>query len=375
MLKQPMIENCLPCGSTAAEGFVFVLTRVRTAILLVGTCTTALGDTLVVPNSQTNTPGNSPVHLGAGATRLQEIVGSGQFTVPVVITGIRVRSAVGTGRVSSSSASVKVTLSTTQAYPNTNNNHALPSSTFANNVGPDATIVYDAALSISSPGCSGSAPCPFDMAIPFATPFSYDPNKGRLLVDIVPSAALGTPIGSLDGVFFADTISSTVVLVSGDPTQAAGMLNLAGIVLGLDIAATATGPTVIDVLNGASFSRQLCPGVLASIFGSNFGSGPVSSVTVNVGSRPAFVTSVTPTQINVQIPFEVSPGATTLTVTAGGATSAPFNLTLASYAPAFLTQGRAGAGPANVTTPKGVLVTAALPANPGDTLTAYATVA
>src|ERR1019366_4222195 len=158
-------------------GTAFTLTRVRTAILLLGACTTALGDTLVVPNNQANTPGDMPLRLGGAAVRIQEVVGSGQFTVPIVITGIRLRSAVGTGPVSSNPASVKVTISTTQAYPNTNNGHALPSLTYANNVGPDATTVYNAALSLSSPGCSGPAPCPFDMAVPFTTPFSYDPTK------------------------------------------------------------------------------------------------------------------------------------------------------------------------------------------------------
>ena len=351
-----------------------MLTRVRTAFLLVGACTTTLGDTLVVPNSEANTPGNMPIKLGAAAVRIQEVVGSGQFTVPIVITGIHLRSAVGTGRVSSNYASVKVTLSTTQAYPNTNNGHVLPSLTYANNVGPEATTVYNAALSLSSPGCSGTAPCQFDMAVPFTGPFSYDPANGRLLVDIITSATSGTPTGSLDGIGFADT-TGNVALVLGDPTQAAGTLNLGGIVLGLDIGATAPGPTVVSVTNAASPSAQLSPGVLASIFGTNFGSGPASSITVNVGGKPAYVipNGVFPTQLNVQIPAEVFPGATTLTVAVGGATSTPFNLTLASYAPALLTQGGAGTGPANVFTTKNVLVTAALPANPGDNLMVFAT--
>src|SRR5207344_3011150 len=130
--------------------------------------------------------------------------------------------------------------------------HALPSATYANNVGPDATTVYNSALSLSSPGCSGLAPCPFDMAIPFTTPFSYDPTKGRLLVDIVSPASPGTQTGSLDGVMFADTVSSSVVLVLGDPALPAGTLNLAGIILGLDTAATTPGPAVVNVVNAAS---------------------------------------------------------------------------------------------------------------------------
>src|SRR5579862_3327400 len=173
-------ESGIP--TSPAGGFAFMFTRVRTAILLVGGC--AFADTLVVPNNQANTAGNTPFKLGANATRLQEVVGNGQFTVPIVIMGIHLRSAVGTGPLSSDSQLVKITLSTTQAYPNTANGHTLPSLTFANNVGPDVTTVYSNAISFASPGCSGPAPCAFDLAIHFTAPFSYDPSKGRLLVDI-----------------------------------------------------------------------------------------------------------------------------------------------------------------------------------------------
>src|SRR5438128_1915821 len=139
------------------------LRRLRTAFLLVAACATAFGDTLVVPNSQATTPGNMPIRLGSGGNglRLQEIVGSGQFNGPIMITGVRLRSGVGTGPISFNQPFIKITLSTTQAYPNTNNGHALPSLIYANNVGPDATTVYNAGLSRSSPGCGGPAPCAF----------------------------------------------------------------------------------------------------------------------------------------------------------------------------------------------------------------------
>ncbi len=210
------------------------LRGLRTAFLLVATCAAAVGDTVVVPNLQATAPGNMPIPVGSKAGRLQEVVGSGQFPGPIVITGIRVRSAPGTGPVIINYASYKITLSTTQAYPNTNNGHTLPSLTYANNVGPDATVVYNASATGSSPGCAGAGPCPFDLVIPFATPFSYDPTKGRLLVDVVSSATSGTPAGSLDGVGFPDSTTSSVASVSGDPTKASGGLLLAGIVFELD---------------------------------------------------------------------------------------------------------------------------------------------
>ena len=206
----------------------------RTVFLLLPAFAASFGDTLVVPNNQATAPGKLALSVGANASRFQEIVGGGQFTQPIVISGIRIRSAPGLGPVSFNYTSLKVTLSTTQAYPNTNNGHTLPSTTYANNVGPDATTVYNGPYSASSPGCGAPGPCPFDMVISFASPFSYDPSKGRLLMDAVESPTTGTPTGSLDGVVFPDSSSSTVAIVAGDPTQATGSLSLGGLVFGLD---------------------------------------------------------------------------------------------------------------------------------------------
>ena len=209
----------------------------RFAVSLVAACAAASASELVLPNSQATTPGNFAVQVGATPSRFQQIVGSGQFTVPIVITGMRVRAAAGSGPVSFNHSSDKITLSTTPVYPNTNNGHTLPSTTFANNIGPDATVVYNGPFSVSSPGCAGPAACPFDMGFTFTTPFPYDPNKGRLLIDIVSTPA-GAPNGSLDGVMFSDSTASTVANVSGDPTAASGTLSLFGLVLELDTASS-----------------------------------------------------------------------------------------------------------------------------------------
>ena len=203
----------------------------RTVFAQLAICAAACGDILVVPNDQSAVPGNAPISLGTAASRIQEIVGGGQFPGPIVISGIRLRAAVGRGPVRLNYPSLKVTLSTTQAYPNTNNGHKLPSTTFADNVGPDATAVYDGPISASSSGCIAPGPCPFDLVISLATPFSFDPSKGRLLVDIATSDA--NPAGSLDGIVFPDSTSSTVAVVIGDPTKPTGNLSLGGLVLGL----------------------------------------------------------------------------------------------------------------------------------------------
>jgi hypothetical protein len=206
----------------------------RTALVLVAACAAASGESFVVPNFQASAPGNVPIALTTKAGRFQEVIGNGQLPGPILITGMRFRAAAGAGPVSVTYPSYKITLSTTQAYPNTANGHALPSITYANNIGPDATTVFNAAISGSSPGCAAPGPCPFDLAIPFATPFLYTPSQGRLLVDVAWSAPTGTPTGSLDGAGFPDSTSSSVASVSGDPAKTTGTVLLLGLVLGLD---------------------------------------------------------------------------------------------------------------------------------------------
>jgi uncharacterized protein (TIGR03437 family) len=111
--------------------------------------------------------------------------------------------------------------------------------------------------------------------------------------------------------------------------------------------------------------------MLAAVFGTNFGSS-VAGVSATVGGKQASVQVVTPSQMTVELPMDAAAGSTSMTVTVAGSSSAPFTLTLAAYAPVFVIPGGTGAGAAGIYTQKGVLVTPAAPANPGDVLFAYA---
>ena len=134
----------------------------------------------------------------------------------------------------------------------------------------------------------------------------------------------------------------------------------------------AQAPTIGGVVNAElPTSSALCPGLAVSIYGTGFGSGSTSSVVVLVGGQKGFVTAVAPTQVNLQLPFNAPIGATTVVVTTGGGSSAPFNVTISSAAPSVAVQGATNAP--DIYTLKNVLVTGSAPANPGDTLTLYAT--
>ncbi len=136
--------------------------------------------------------------------------------------------------------------------------------------------------------------------------------------------------------------------------------------------AWAQAPTVSSVLNTFDFSTNICPGVLASIFGTNFGSS-TSGVSFTVGGKPGFIVAVTPNQINAQIPFEAAPGATTIIVTVAGTASAPLSITLASVAPAFFTVDGSGSGGSLITNAASVPYTSPAPASPGTTVVGYLT--
>jgi uncharacterized protein (TIGR03437 family) len=132
-------------------------------------------------------------------------------------------------------------------------------------------------------------------------------------------------------------------------------------------------PTVTGVINGASYTTTLCPGLFATIYGSNFGTN-ASNVTVSVGGIPAYVwPQITAAQFNVQLPVSASLGPTTLTVNVGGVSSAPFNVTLSAFAPAFVAQNSVAAGLAAVYESTGnTLITQTAPAHPGDNVYVYA---
>lgn len=153
------------------------------------------------------------------------------------------------------------------------------------------------------------------------------------------SASVSTPYGvrvdNAGNVFIADTGHSLIRKVTG---------------------AAATGgsaPTISanGVVNGASFQ----PGIVANSWVTIQGVGlaaktddwstsivngalPTSldGVSVSVGGKPAYAYYISPGQLNVLAP-DVPAGPITVTVTAGGVTSAAFASTASLYGPAFFT--------------------------------------
>jgi uncharacterized protein (TIGR03437 family) len=137
----------------------------------------------------------------------------------------------------------------------------------------------------------------------------------------------------------------------------------------------AQAPTVTAVVNAASFGTQICPGLVATVYGANFGSN-AATVSVSVGGKPGYVYTqgFLATQMDVQIPFEVSAGPTTLTVTVAGVPTAAFPITVSAASPFFTTISGSGSGLAAVydTSAANAAVTLTAPAHVGDNLIATA---
>jgi hypothetical protein len=141
------------------------------------------GDGLVVPT----TLANRDVAYGAGTLRepnlrLQEVYGSVHFPTEgaLLITELRFRPDFQQGGAFSATiANIQINLSTTVREPD-----AL-STTFAENVGDDDTVVFSGSLTVSSQFIGpATGPKEFDIMIPLSTPFLYDPGQGNLLLDV-----------------------------------------------------------------------------------------------------------------------------------------------------------------------------------------------
>ncbi len=128
-----------------------------------------------------------------------------------------------------------------------------------------------------------------------------------------------------------------------------GWINTSG--KGPGAAETSSGPPVIGaVTDGFSYTESYAPGMFIAVFGTQLSpstqtaSAPLPtqlagvSATVNGIAVPIYY--VSPTQLNLQIPYEVPVGAATLIIDNNGATSST-QIQIAATAPGILTQSSA----------------------------------
>lgn len=123
----------------------------------------------------------------------QQLYSHYQFgTDPIEITGISFKPAQGvSGAFDPTPLSFTLTLSTTLSNVGSfygDYADQAPASSFAGNLGVNTVPVFSGTVSLSSSGDDV-----FDIAIPFATPYLYDPHAGNLVIGI-SNISGGTPL-------------------------------------------------------------------------------------------------------------------------------------------------------------------------------------
>ncbi len=153
------------------------------------------GAAIVAPHAQETVGGNINNDLPwdaryFGPARTQQVYASSEFDSwgrPQYINQIAFRQDVNGVPFAATLPGVRIALSTT----------AQPvdglSTTFADNVGRDESVVYQGALPIfSMVDTTGGSWRDFDIAVNLQTPFLYDPSRGNLLLDITNPSLVET---------------------------------------------------------------------------------------------------------------------------------------------------------------------------------------
>ncbi len=143
-----------------------------------------------------------------------------------------------------------------------------------------------------------------------------------------------------------------------------------------------TSAAVSTVVNAGDFEPgPVAPGSIVSLFGSNLAPQAASAAgvpwpfqlggsSITVNGIPAPLSFVSPSQINAQIPFDVSPGNANLTVSVGDLALAPRPLTIQPSAPGLFLSA---AGHALVQNQDGTTNSPEQPASAGTVVTAFLT--
>jgi uncharacterized protein (TIGR03437 family) len=202
------------------------------------------------------------------------------------------------------------------------------------------------------------------------------------------------------------TLSATGGTIAGTPT-ASGTSNFTVTVkdsagstsqpqaFSIIIASAPDGPVITagGIVSAAGLQTSIRSGSWATIYGSMLASTtqvnyavPLTTtfqgVSISVAGQPAFISAISPGQINIQVPDGIPTGQVPVTVTNGLGTSTSVMATVSNYAPAFFvgavlnsryyvaaTESVAGGiayiGPSGTPGQR--------PANPGETLTLWGT--
>jgi hypothetical protein len=198
----------------------------------------------------------------ASVIRVQNVYGSNLFPAnPIPITELRFR------RDGNVAPFTNVTISNLQI--NLSTTHAQPdglSPVFAQNPGTNDTVVFQGAVTVSSPtATSTSGPAPFEIVIPLSAPFTYDPSQGNLLVDIRNSS--GSGVGMIDQTPSPTDHASRVFTLGTATSPNATYVDTGSAVIQVIYTVTPTNPTPPNTfLVPAGFDTVEAPGFCGDLY-------------------------------------------------------------------------------------------------------------
>lgn len=183
------------------------------------------------------------------------------------------------------------------------------------------------------------------------------------------------------GLFVAGNTASADFPVSAGAMQSAfGSSQQDGFIANIGLSPAIPSIMTGGVQNGATFlSGPVAPGSVVTIKGTNLAgftaaafsyplSNSMSGASVSVNGTPTPLFYVSPTQINIQLPYEIAPGTAALSVGACGGISPVATFPVAPTAPYILL---AGSGAALIQNADYSLNTSAQPARAGETVMVY----
>ncbi len=175
-------------GRQRRFGFAFLLAT------FLGSCVTTelRAQVVVVPNAQATNDGNTLATTPSGPVRFMQIHDASQFGAlagPSLLTQFAWRPDQTLGQSGPKSVTLQIYASTTSRSV------AGLSTTFADNLGTNNTLVFDGTLTWATANLPGPGNTrQFDIVFPLTTPFLYDPAAGNLLLDFQLSDNGGSSI-------------------------------------------------------------------------------------------------------------------------------------------------------------------------------------
>jgi uncharacterized protein (TIGR03437 family) len=156
----------------------------------------------------------------------------------------------------------------------------------------------------------------------------------------------------IPGNFFSTTVTNTATVAGGGELDTGNDVAIDATIINPPAPAAPPESNPAGTVNAASYLPTVAAGSIASVFGTNLASGQVmagalplpttlAASSLQIGGQIAPLFSVSPSQVNLQIPWGLM-GQTMITATVGPLSSSQQMVSIAAFAPGLFTLNEAG---------------------------------